>query len=76
MGGVTAMKGRAMNWDRIQGNWNRIKGRAMESWGRLTDDVPGVDVGDGDQILGLLQHKYGKTREEARQALDNWMAGR
>ena len=27
-----------MNWDRIEGNWKQLKGKAKEQWGKLTDD--------------------------------------
>jgi hypothetical protein len=28
-----------MNWDRIQGNWRHVAGKARERWGKLTDNV-------------------------------------
>ena len=27
-----------MNWDRIEGNWKELTGKAKEQWGKLTDD--------------------------------------
>ena len=27
-----------MNWDRIEGNWKELRGKARENWGELTDD--------------------------------------
>ena len=27
-----------MDWNRIEGDWKRMKGSAKEQWGRLTDD--------------------------------------
>ena len=27
-----------MNWDRIEGQWSQVKGKAREQWGKLTDD--------------------------------------
>ena len=27
-----------MDWNRIEGEWKRLKGNAKEQWGRLTDD--------------------------------------
>ena len=34
-----------MNWDRVEGNWKQMKGKAREQWGKLTDS-------DWDQIAG------------------------
>ena len=27
-----------MNWDRIEGNWKQLRGKAQQQWGKLTDD--------------------------------------
>ncbi len=63
-----------MNWDQVRGNWQQMKGKAKESWGRLTDDELTEAEGDREQIEGLLRQKYGKTKEEARDAIDRWLA--
>jgi len=34
-----------MNWDRIEGNWKQIKGKAKAQWGKLTDDQLEVIAG-------------------------------
>ena len=36
-----------MNWDRIEGNWQQIKGRAKAEWGELTDNDFDVVAGRG-----------------------------
>ena len=54
-----------MNWDQIKGNWRVYKGRVKERWGELTDDDLDRIDGKRDQLLGLLQNRYGKTREAA-----------
>ena len=54
-----------MNWDQIKGNWRVYKGRVKERWGELTDDDLDRIDGKRDQLLGLLQNRYGKTREVA-----------
>lgn len=63
-----------MNWDQIQGNWKEMKGKAIETWGKLTDDELTEARGDREQVEGLLQQKYGKTKEEARDAVDRWLS--
>ena len=63
-----------MNWDQIQGEWKQLKGKAIEQWGELTnDDVDKVN-GDREQLEGIIQEKYGKTKEAAKQEVDEWMA--
>jgi len=53
-----------MNWDRIEGRWQQAKGKVREQWGRLTDDDLNVIGGKRDQLAGLLQRRYGATRED------------
>jgi uncharacterized protein YjbJ (UPF0337 family) len=60
-----------MNWDQIQGRWTEFKGRLREQYGELTDDEVEEAKGNEEQLLGLIQRKYGKTKEEARRALDD-----
>jgi len=42
-------------------------GQAKEWWGKLTDDDLERTGGKADQIIGLLQEKYGYTRERAEE---------
>jgi len=58
-----------MNWDRIEGNWRKFKGKAKQEWGRLTDDQLDVIAGKRDQLLGTIQEQYGITREEAEKQI-------
>lgn len=74
MGRLPGTGGNAMNWDQIQGNWKEMKGRAIEAWGELTDDELTKARGDRTQVEGLIQQKYGKTKDEARKTVDDWMS--
>lgn len=62
-----------MNWDQIQGNWKEFKGKALSQWGKLTDDELDRVEGRRTELAGLIQQKYGKTREEAEKEIDLWM---
>lgn len=53
-----------MNQDRIEGQWQRVKGKVREHWGKLTDDDLEVIAGKRDQLAGLLQQRYGAARDE------------
>ena len=56
-----------MNQDIASGKWKELKGKAKEQWGRLTDDELDRAEGRADQVIGLLQQKYGYARERAEQ---------
>ena len=62
-----------MNWDQIQGKWKQLKGNAQSNWGELTDDDVDRAAGDREKLEGIIQERYGKTKEQAREEVDNWM---
>lgn len=59
-----------MNKDIFEGNWKEIRGKIKEWWGKLTDDELEQAAGNSEQIIGLLQQKYGYTRERAVEELN------
>jgi len=59
-----------MNWDRIEGNWKQLKGKAKVQWGKLTDDDFDVIAGKRDQLVGKIQESYGITKDEAEKQVD------
>ena len=63
-----------MNWDEISGQWSQVKGKAREQWGELTDSDLDRVGGRKDQLLGLLQEKYGYLRGAAERELDDWVS--
>ncbi|HEY6565633.1 MAG TPA: CsbD family protein [Pirellulaceae bacterium] len=52
-----------MNWDTIAGNWKQFQGRVKERWGKLTDNELDQISGRRDQLVGVLQSRYGMTKE-------------
>jgi len=66
-------KGRTpVNWDQVQGKWNRLKGSVKERWGKLTDDDLDIIAGKQDQLAGKIQERYGITREQAQREIELW----
>jgi uncharacterized protein YjbJ (UPF0337 family) len=67
-----------MNKDIARGNFNQIKGKLKQQWGKLTDDEIDQMEGNADILIGKLQERYGWDRAEAeRQAKEfqrqnNW----
>jgi len=62
-----------MNWDRIEGTWKELKGRARVKWGKLTDDELDVIGGRREELEGAIQRAYGKTRDEARREVEEFV---
>jgi len=54
-----------MNKDVFTGKWKQIRGQAKAWWGKLTDDDLERAAGQFDVFAGLLQEKYGYTRQRA-----------
>lgn len=61
-----------MNWDRIEGNWRQFKGKAIEQWGKLTDDDFDQMDGRREQLVGRVQEAYGISRDEADRQVEDW----
>ena len=59
-----------MNKDIFEGNWKQIKGEVKAWWGKLTDDDLERAAGKYEVFAGLLQEKYGYSREHAANEID------
>lgn len=53
---------------RFKGNWNELKGRAKQEWADLTDDDLLYEEGKEDELIGRIQTRTGRTKDEIR----NW----
>lgn len=49
---------------KVKGNWNELKGKAKQQYADLTDDDLLYAEGSEDELLGKLQKKIGKTKDE------------
>ena len=58
-----------MNTTVVKGNWNEQKGRLKQAFANLTDDDLMFVEGKKDEMIGKLQKKLGKTREELNKIL-------
>jgi len=61
-----------MNEDTLKGQWNQLKGRVREQWGKLTDDDLDQIQGRSEQLAGKIQQRYGIARDEARRQVEAW----
>jgi len=63
-----------MNWEQAKGQWNQLKGSVRKQWVKLTDDDLDIIAGDRDRLVGVIQEKYGVTKEEAQRQIASWNA--
>lgn len=48
----------------IKGKWNELKGKLKQNYSDLTDDDLTYEEGREDELIGKIQQKTGKTRDE------------
>jgi len=53
-----------MNADVIKGQWKQLKGSVKQQWGKLTDDDLTRIEGSRDKLVGAIQERYGKEKDE------------
>ena len=51
--------------DNFEGNWKQMQGHLKEWWGNLTDDDVLKIQGKRENLAGVLQKKYGYTKDHA-----------
>jgi uncharacterized protein YjbJ (UPF0337 family) len=61
-----------MDWNRVEGDWKRMKGKVKEQWGLLTDDDLTAIGGRKDQLEGKIQERYGYGKDQVRKEIDSW----
>jgi len=57
------------NITELNGNWNEIKGRLKQKFALLTESDMLLAEGKQDEMLGRLQSKLGKTKEEIQKII-------
>jgi len=57
------------NLTELKGNWNETKGKLKQKFAMLTDDDVLLVEGKQDEMLGRLQAKLGKTKEEIQKLI-------
>ena len=62
-----------MNSDILQGKWKQLSGSIKQQWGDLTDDEVTQVNGSYERLQGLLQEKYGWSRERAEREIDAYL---
>ena len=61
-----------MKSDQLKGNWDQIKGKVKEEWGKLTDDDLLEIAGRREQLAGKIRERYAVAQEEAERKIREW----
>ena len=61
-----------MNSETLKGEWNQHKGSVKQKWAELTDDDLTHIEGSRDKLVGRLQERSGRTKEEVEREVDDW----
>ena len=64
-----------MNNDILAGKWKQFTGKIKETFGKLTVDDLARAEGNAEVMAGLLQERYGYTKEQARKSWDDFVEG-
>jgi uncharacterized protein YjbJ (UPF0337 family) len=59
--------------DILQGKWHERKGQVKQQWGKLTDDDIAKLSGKQEELAGVLQKRYGYTKEKSESEIANWL---
>ena len=62
-----------MNSDVFKGKWKQMRGQIQQKWGDLTDDDLDRIEGAQTEFEGVLQERYGYTKERAKQEVDTFL---
>jgi len=60
-----------MNKLTFRGSWNEVKGKLKQKYGQLTDDDLTFAEGKDDELLGRLQQRLGRSKEEIRREIES-----
>jgi len=55
----------------FKGSWNEVKGKLKQKYGQLTDDDLAFAEGKDEELLGRLERKLGKTKEDLRGEIES-----
>lgn len=64
---------RSWTWNKVSGNWKRMKGSVKERWGKLTHNEIQEAQGRREALNGFIQSRYGIDRESADRQIDEWL---
>src|SRR5215216_2592328 len=67
---IHTLEDNPMNQDIFAGQWKQMRGALKSWWGKLADYDFDIIGGQKDQLIGLVQEKYGYTRDQVQQEVE------
>ncbi|MEA9355722.1 CsbD family protein [Bacteriovorax sp. PP10] len=61
-----------LNEDTLKGKWKEAKGEIQKMWGKLTDDDLEKAKGDMTALTGIIQQRYGESKESVQTKLNDY----
>lgn len=55
----------------FKGSWNEVKGKLKQKYAQLSDDDLTFAEGKGDELLGRLQQKLGRSKDDLRREIES-----
>jgi len=55
----------------LKGSWNEAKGKLKQKYAQLTDDDLAFAEGKDDELLGRLQQRLGKSKDDLRKEIED-----
>ncbi len=59
-----------MDKNRIRGAWKMVQGKLKEYWGKFRHNKTTVVKAKGKQAEGLIQERYGRSKDRMRNEID------
>ena len=67
------MKETTRNRDILAGKWMQVRGQVKQTWGKLTDNDLDRINGRYDELVGLVQERYGYARDQAEKEVTHFI---
>jgi uncharacterized protein YjbJ (UPF0337 family) len=61
-----------MNTLQLKGTWNEVQGKLKQKYAQLTDNDLKFEEGREDEMIGRIQKRLGKTKEEIKKEIENF----
>ena len=61
-----------MNSEQLKGKWNQVKGNIKQKYGVEMSDEESYSEGKYDEMVGKIQEKTGKAKEDIKKEIDSW----
>lgn len=58
----------------LEGKWNQLKGKVRQEWGDLTDDDLDRIAGKRDELIGTIQERYGRSRDNVEREVNEFLS--